>query len=57
MSRESGYLSSVGRDLTELASASKLPRSLHRDASVDRVLESLDRGRSVLLVGPEGVGG
>jgi len=56
MSRDASYLSTVGRDLTVLAAKSKLQVPLHRDASVDRIVESLDRGRSVLLVGPEGVG-
>ena len=45
-----------GRDLTKLAANAKLNKPLHRQSLIDQVLESLDRKRSVILLGPEGVG-
>jgi len=45
-----------GRNLTSLASESKLNLPLHREKLIDQVIESLDRKRSVLLTGSEGIG-
>lgn len=44
------------RDLVTLARADDLPHVDFRDPEITAVLEQLDRGRSVLLIGPTGVG-
>lgn len=45
-----------GRDLTHLASESKLDQPLHREKLIDQVIASFDRKRSVLLTGAQGIG-
>jgi ATP-dependent Clp protease ATP-binding subunit ClpC len=49
-------LAKDGRDLVELAKNGTLPKVRFRDALTDIVVDHLDRGRSVLLVGAPGVG-
>jgi len=44
------------RDLAQLAAKAKISKPAHRDELIDQVLASLDRKRSVLLLGAEGVG-
>lgn len=56
MSKNKDALDNRGRNLTELASVSKLTKPIHREQLIDQVMASLDRKRSVLLVGAEGVG-
>ena len=56
MQKKKDPLEKRGRDLTQLASESKLDKPLHREKLIDRVIESLDRNRSVLLTGSEGIG-
>lgn len=45
-----------GRDLTDAALAGELPPVVFRDGQVEHVRRLLERQRSVLLVGPHGVG-
>jgi ATP-dependent Clp protease ATP-binding subunit ClpC len=54
--RVDGALDEEGRDLTDSAAAGELPTVVFRDALVDHVRTLLERRRSVLLVGPHGVG-
>ena len=56
MNKKKDPLDKRGRNLTQLASDSKLDLPLHRDKLIDQVIESLDRNRSVLLTGTEGIG-
>ena len=49
-------LASEARDLLELASSKKIPRPAFRGATIKRIIETFSRQRSVLLVGPPGVG-
>jgi ATP-dependent Clp protease ATP-binding subunit ClpC len=49
-------LAKDGRDLVQLAKDGSLPKARFRDALTDTVIDHLDRGRSVLLVGAAGVG-
>ena len=45
-----------GRDLLEAARGGQLEPAWHREVEVRQVIEALKRRRSVLLLGPEGVG-
>jgi len=56
MNKKQDILDRRGRNLTELASNSQLNQPLYREKLVDQVIASLDRKRSVLLVGAEGIG-
>jgi len=56
MGRNANVLEKNGRDLTLLAANKKLPKPSHRDTLIDQALTSLERKRSVLLLGAEGVG-
>jgi ATP-dependent Clp protease ATP-binding subunit ClpC len=49
-------LENEARDLVQLAREGRLAPVRFRDGLADTVLEHLERGRSVLLVGPPGVG-
>ena len=50
-------LDSVSEDLTTAAVAGRLPMLIGRDAEMDELLRVIEGGgRSVLLIGPEGVG-
>jgi ATP-dependent Clp protease ATP-binding subunit ClpC len=49
-------LAQDGRDLVAAARDGELPSVDFRDEDVQAVLDLLDKGRSVLLVGPDGVG-
>jgi ATP-dependent Clp protease ATP-binding subunit ClpA len=52
----SGTLTKEARDLVQLAKDGRLVTVRFRDALADAILEHFERGRSVLLVGPAGVG-
>ena len=45
-----------GRNLADLADAGKLPNILFRESEIERIRDALNRKRSILLVGPVGVG-
>ncbi len=51
-----GALQNEGRELRALARAGELPATLYRERDVDQLRAQLERGRAVVLVGPEGVG-